>query len=281
MATFAAWCRPRNDTRVRPRPASSTSMPSRSHPSSGAPATSVNGTPSRRARRRTTTSPSPSAPVTARSPRSMIAAFSRAIAVTVLPRRSVWSRSTLVTTATPPSQAWVASSRPPSPTSTSARSGPASANRANTTAVRSSNSVGSPYRRATAPLTPSTCSVSRREVVGTDRPAVDLDPFAVGDEMRLGGRTHVVAGRSQGGVGQGQDAALAVGPGDQCAADGALRVAQRGEQGTRPAKPEPHAEPPARFELPDRRLVVLAHPRDGHGCRVTPGTALPRRRCTG
>ena len=45
--------------------------------------TSVNGTPSRRARRRITASPSPRAPVTARSPRSMIAAFSRAIAVIV------------------------------------------------------------------------------------------------------------------------------------------------------------------------------------------------------
>ena len=66
--------------------------------------------------------PSPVAPVTARSPRSMIAAFSRAIAATVGPSRSMWSRATLVIAATPPSQAWVASSRPPSPTSTSATS---------------------------------------------------------------------------------------------------------------------------------------------------------------
>ena len=52
----------------------------------------------------------------------MIAAFSRAIAAIVVPSRSVWSSATLVTTATPPSQACVASRRPPSPTSTSATS---------------------------------------------------------------------------------------------------------------------------------------------------------------
>ncbi len=57
----------------------------------------------------------------------MIAAFSRAIAVIVGPSRSVWSSPTFVTAATPPSQAWVASSRPPRPTSTRATSSRASA----------------------------------------------------------------------------------------------------------------------------------------------------------
>ena len=56
---------------------------------SGAGATSVSGTPTRRARRRMTARPSPLAPVTARSPRSMIAAFSRAILAIVSPSRSM------------------------------------------------------------------------------------------------------------------------------------------------------------------------------------------------
>ena len=55
----------------------------------GAGSTSVSGTAIRRARRRMTARPSPRAPVTARSPRSMIAAFSRAIFVIVSPSRSM------------------------------------------------------------------------------------------------------------------------------------------------------------------------------------------------
>ena len=51
--------------------------------------------------------------------------------------------------ATPPSQACVASSRPPSPTSTMARSTASRANQVKASAVISSNSVGGPWRRAT------------------------------------------------------------------------------------------------------------------------------------
>ena len=160
-ATFAAWCRPRRPTRVGPSPGSATSMPSRSQPSSVAGSTTVSGTAIRRARRPMIASASPVAPVTARSPRSMIAAFSRAMAAIVGPSRSMWSRSTFVTTATPPSQAWVASRRPPRPTSTSARSRSASAKWRKTTAVRSSNSVGSPWRRATRSATARTASTWR------------------------------------------------------------------------------------------------------------------------
>ena len=219
VAALAAWWRPRSPTRVRPRRGSSTSIPSRSQPSSGAGPTSVSGTPRRRARRRTTASPSPSAPVTARSPRSMIAAFSRAILAIVSPSRSMWSRSTLVTTATPPSQACVASSRPPSPTSTSATSGRTSANRAKTTAVSSSNSVGSPWRRATRSAAAEHATDQPGEVVGGDRPPVDADPLAIGHEVRLGRRTDAIAGGPQRRVGQGEHAALAVGAGHQRAAD--------------------------------------------------------------
>ena len=60
-------------------------------------------------------------PVAALDDRRLLAGDARIVG----PSRSMWSRSTLVITATPPSQAWVASSRPPSPTSTTARSTPA------------------------------------------------------------------------------------------------------------------------------------------------------------
>ena len=56
-----------------------------------------------------------------------IPAFSAAISPGVLPRRSVWSRSMGVTTATEPSITFVASQLPPMPTSTTATSTGASA----------------------------------------------------------------------------------------------------------------------------------------------------------
>ena len=82
-----------------------------------------------------------------------------------------------------------------------------------------------------------------REVVRRDRPAVDLDPLAVGDQVRLGGRPDPVAGGSQRGIGEGQHAALAVGPGDQRATDRALGIVEFAEQGARPpeAQPDPEA----------------------------------------
>ena len=227
-AAFAAWCRPRNPIRVSPRPLSATTIPSRSQPRTRGEATSVSGTPSRRARRWITPSASPVAPVTARSPRSMIAAFSRAIAVTVAPSRSVWSRSTLVIAATPPSQAWVASSRPPSPTSTRARSiarlgEPAEGDGGQQLELR---------RRSRAARDPR-CGVQDladepRERRRIDQPTVDLEPLAVADEMRLGRLGDAVAGRPQRGPGQGEDAALAVGAGDQRAPERQLRIAELG-----------------------------------------------------
>ena len=68
----------------------------------------------------------------------MMPAFSRAIAVSVEPSRSVWSRLTGVMTETSGSTTLVASSRPPSPTSTTASSTPASANTQNAIAVSTS-----------------------------------------------------------------------------------------------------------------------------------------------
>ena len=269
MAVLTAWCRPRSPTRVGPRRGRSTSSPSRSQPRIGGRWTSVRGTASRRARRRMTASPSPRAPVTARSPRSMIAAFSRAIAVTVSPSRSMWSRSTLVTTATPPSQAWVASSRPPRPTSTRATSGRTSANQAKTTAVSSSNSVGSPWRRATRSATVRTRPTSRAKSAGGDRPAIDHDAFAVGHEVRLRRGPDPVAGGPQRGVGQGQDAALAVGPGDERAPDRPFRVVELAQQGSRPAQAQADPEPAALAECLERLPVAQAVRRLGHRRPVT------------
>ena len=49
------------------------------------------------------------------------------------------------------------------------------------------------------------------EVVGGDRPSVDLDALAVGDEVWLRGGPDPVARRAQGRLRDGEDAALAVG----------------------------------------------------------------------
>ena len=244
-------------------------MPSRSQPSSGAGSTIVRGAPIRRARLRMTASPSPRAPVTARSPRSMIAAFSRAIAVTVSPSRSMWSRSTFVIAATPPSQACVASSLPPRPTSTTATSGRTSAKRAKTTAVRSSNSVGGPCRRATRSAIGRISDDQTGEVVGGDRRAVDADPLAVGDEVRLRCRTDVMAGRTQRGVCEGQDASLAVGATDERSPDGPFRVPELAQERPCPPKTEADAEPASVGQGRQRLLVGeprrrVASSRRGH-----------------
>ena len=251
-ATFAAWCRPRRATAVGPRPGSSTRCASRSQSRIGAGSTIVSGTPSRADRRRTTASASPAAPVTATSPRPMIAAFSRAIAVTVVPRRSVWSRPTLVTTATPPSHACVASRRPPRPTSTSATSSSASAKCRNITAVSSSNSVGGPEPRRDPVGQGDHRPDEPRERCGIDRPPVDDDPLPVGHEMRLGRLADAIAGGAERGAGERDDAALAVGAGDERAPDGQLRVAHRPEQRPDPAEAEAHPVPATRLDLGQR-----------------------------
>ena len=157
-----------------------------------------------------------------------------------------------------------------------------SAKWANTTAVRSSNSVGWPCRRATRSETREDSVDEPREVVGVDRPAIDLDPLAVGDEVRLGRRADAVPGRPKRRIGQGQDTALAVRPGDEGAADAQLRVAERVEQGARPAKPQPDPEPAAVCRAPRAPRRRSGRPSgDVHRSTVTLGSALPRRRCTG
>ena len=195
---------------------------------------------------------SPVAPVAATSPRSMIAAFSRAIAVTVDPSRSVWSRPTLVTTATPPSQAWVASSRPPSPTSTSATSRADSAkcrniDRGEQLELR---------RRSQAGRDPvgdgQHAPDETGEGPGIDRMAVDHDPLAIRHEVGLRRLADAVARGSQRGAGQRDHRSLAVGAGDQRAVDRELGVAKRMEQGPHPAQPEADAVPAPRLDRRQR-----------------------------
>ena len=175
VAALAAWWRPRSPTTVGPRRGRSTVSASRVQPSTGAGDATASGTSSRPQRRRMIASASPVAPVTARSPRMTMAAFSRAIAVTVGPSHSIWSRPTLVTTATPPSQAWVASRRPPIPTSTSATSGRVSAKCRNMIAVSSSNSVGGPRRRAMTSASGSTSDTRQANASGAiGRPSTTI-----------------------------------------------------------------------------------------------------------
>ena len=119
------------------------------------------------------------------------------------------------------------------------------------------------------------------EVVGGDRPPVDADPLAIGHEVRLGRRTDPIAGGPERRVGEGEHAALAVGAGDQRAADRQLGMTELAQQGTRPAEPEPDAEAAARRKRSQGLVVGEVGPRRGHRSPVTRGTARPRRRRTG
>ena len=65
---------------------------------------------------------SPVTPLTSGTPRLTMPAFSPAIAANVLPNCRVWSKLMLVMTETSGVQTFVASKRPPSPTSKTARS---------------------------------------------------------------------------------------------------------------------------------------------------------------
>ena len=74
--------------------------------------------------------------------------------------------------------------------------------------------------------------------------------------MRLGGLADPKAGRPQGAAGQGEDAALAVGPRDEGAPDRELRIAELRQQCPRPPETEPDPEPAARRECVECGLKV-------------------------
>ena len=122
---------------------------------------------------------------------------------------------------------------------------------------------------------------SRAKSSGRDRPAIDLDPLAIRDQVRLRGRPDPMAGRPERRLGQRQDAALAVRPGDERAADRSFRVVELAQQGARPAEPQPDAEPAALGQRAQRLLVGETGGRLGHRGPVTRGSARPRRRRTG
>ena len=141
----------------------------------GSVVTSSSGTAKRAARRLIAARPAPLAPVTARSPRLMMAAFSKPMRASVLPSRSMWSSSTLVMTATPPSHVLVASRRPPRPTSTTATSTAWRANQAKAAAVSNSNSVGGPSDAGTWSAARSTSpSSSARSSDAMGRPSTTM-----------------------------------------------------------------------------------------------------------
>ena len=259
---------------------------SRRGPSRGAApaATSVSGTPSRaRAAPDRPRAPSPRAPVTARSPRLMIAAFSRAIAAIVVaePVRVVEVHVRHDRDAAVPGVGRV---EPPAEADLDERDvGRTSANRANTTAVSSSNSVGSPWRRATRSATRERPAprAARSRPARSARPSTTIRSRYV-TRCGLGVVADPVAGRAQRGIGERQDAALAVRAGDEGAADGQLRVAQLPQERAGPPEPEPDPEAaalgrgpraPARYVESGRRSVIERG--------VTRGSARPRRRRTG
>ena len=263
-AAFSAWCRPRSEIRVGPRPPQ-LDVDARRDPSRGpaAAATSTSGAPDaprpaaddRERRRRSRPSPR-------RSPRSMIAAFSRAIAGIVSPSQAMWSSATFVIAATPPSQACVASSRPPSPTSTSATSTPLLGEPAEEHRGQQLE-LG---RRAVSTLDTTSCrqdlANEPRERHRVDRPAVDLQPLAVADEVRLGRRrrrgSRRPAGRSRRGPARcpcrsSRRRAHPAAPAADRREPGGARVSEPGPAGSRTARARSAPGRPRDTRRPRRR----------------------------
>ena len=92
----------------------------------------------------------------------MMPAFSSAIAACVSPSQSQWSRPMRVMTLTSTfDTTFVASRRPPSPVSSTTKSGFSRANSTNATAVRHSKNVTSrPFSRSNASTTGNTASAA-------------------------------------------------------------------------------------------------------------------------
>ena len=278
-AALCAWCRPRSPSRSPSRRCegvrASRKMPS--HPVSRTvarygwrgPARS-SGTPRAVQRSRTGRSPWPVAPVTATLPALMIGAFSPPMAASVGPRIASWSCWTFVTAATPRSRTFVASSRPPSPTSTMARSTRRRASSAMAAAVSASNSVGGPTPSRRNPVDRREHPLDGRGERGrAQRLAVDRDSLAVADEVRLRHGADCQAGGAQNRLRHRHHGALAVRAADQRAAQPALGVAVLLQQTLDPLEAEADSEAPALGQGGDRLSV-------GEGQAVSP--RRPRRR---
>ena len=130
-AAFRRWCGPASAERAGPF------VLRRQHPHIG-PAPTVrpdrppDGPPGAAPR----PAPGSVSPITNGAPGLAMPAFSRAISSSVSPRYFMWSRSILVTALTSGRTTLVLSSRPPSPTSTTAISAPRAAKSAKAIAVR-------------------------------------------------------------------------------------------------------------------------------------------------
>ena len=94
-------------------------------------------------------------------------------------------------------------------------------------------------------------------------PSID-DALAIGHEVRLRRLADAQTGRPQDAAGESQDAALAVGPGYECTANGQLRVAKRRQERPCPPEPEPDPEPTAGGERGERFVIVGRGRRGGH-----------------
>ena len=163
VAALTAWCSPISGRKSPPYVAAGVvtlrATPSRPSRSAGdhvyvtSRPTTASGAPvSRQARSMTRAASSGCGCETTGTPGLMMPAFSAAIAASVSPSCSVWSRLMAVMTATSGARTFVASSRPPRPTSTTARSTPTRSKWSNARAVKISKKVGaspSPRRRST------------------------------------------------------------------------------------------------------------------------------------
>ena len=118
------------------------------------------------------------------------------------------------------------------------------------------------------------------EVRAGDRLPIDLDPLAIGRQMRLGRCADTIAGRPKGRVRESQHAALAIRSGDERAADRPLGMVQLAKQRTCPAETQPDTEPAAPVEGAQGLLIGQRCPRHADRRPVTRGSVLPRRRCT-
>ncbi len=103
-----------------------------------------------------------------------------------------------------------------------------------------------------------------REVVDADRVAVDGDALAIRHQVRLRRFADTETGGTQRAAGQGEDAALAVGPGHEGTAHGQMRVAERRQQCPCPPEPEPDPEPTARRERGEGLVIGGRRGRGGH-----------------
>ena len=108
-----------------------------------------------------------------------------------------------------------------------------------------------------------------RERHRIDRPAVDLQPLAIGDEMRLGRRADSHPRGPQRAAGEGENAALAVRATDEGATQLALRITEGLQEGACPTQSQPDPEPASLRQRANGGVVVRAGLRVGLG--VGPG----------